>query len=118
MGTNYYAQGKVECEQCGSKHTCREAIHLGKSSMGWKFTFAWNGGQYYKSVPEMQEWLKTKTCWDEYGKQITVEEFWQMVEAKKDAELDYITYKDKRGEDASQYGVVVDGIFFMDGYFS
>lgn len=66
----------------------------------------------------MQEWLKTKTVWNEYGEQVTTQEFWEMVEAKKDAELDHITYKDSQGRNINEYGVVIDGIFFMDGEFS
>lgn len=58
MGMNYYAEGMVECHNCGGKHICKNGIHLGKSSAGWRFLFAFNGGEYYKDVSSIKQWLK------------------------------------------------------------
>ena len=55
MGMNYYAEGMVECYNCGEKHICKNGIHLGKSSAGWRFLFAFNGGEYYKDVSSMKQ---------------------------------------------------------------
>ncbi len=81
MGTNYYVK-EAECSECG-RH---ETIHLGKSSAGWQFTFQYNGGRFYKSVPEMKKWLKEKTIKDEYGATVPQKTFWEMVAAKQKPE--------------------------------
>ncbi len=108
MGTNYYAREK-ECEMCG-RH---ESIHLGKSSGGWQFSFQYNGGQFYKNVPEMREWLKDKKIKDEYGDEITNEEFWSMVDEKqKDTNLNHA----HRHPSSTEH--VIDGYSFSDGEFS
>ena len=113
MGTNYYTIGERECDSCGEGHACRRGIHLGKSSGGWKFTFQWNGGHFYKSEPEMREWLKGKIITDEYGLTVSYDDFWAMVDAKKDAELDF-----GRPEYSSERTYIVDGVVFSDGEFS
>lgn len=111
MGTNYYVKAPVECDHCGETHICKQGIHIGKSSMGWKFLFAWNGGALYKSYGEMEAWLADKQIYDEYNKPITQKDFFNMVEAKMDAPNDH-------GKVSDDYGVVVGGIYFMDGEFS
>jgi len=108
MGTNYFTK-ENECKHCGRY----EEIHLGKSSGGWQFSFQYNGGQYYKNVPEMKKWLKNKIIKDEYGSEHSVEDFWKMVEAKQIPE---------NSNHASLYKSptehVIDGYSFSDGEFS
>lgn len=82
MGTNYYLVNKP-CPTCG--HT-REEKHIGKSSSGWQFLF--------RGYPEVgpvsfSEWLSElkeegKEIRDEYGKHISLGEFINLVEYKKD----------------------------------
>lgn len=81
MGTNFYTKIK-ECDNCGRYET----VHLGKSSAGWQFSFQYNGGQFYKNVPEMKKWLFGRIIEDEYGKVISNEDFWEMVENKQNSE--------------------------------
>ena len=52
--------------------------------MGWQFSFQYNGGEYYKTVPGMKKWLKGKQIWDEYDEKVTQKEFWKMIKVKKD----------------------------------
>ena len=79
MGTNYYVKENV-CPHC---HRSSSDIHLGKSSGGWKFTFQYNEGYYYKNIKELKQWLKGKEIWDEYDRKITHKEFWDMVKSKQ-----------------------------------
>ena len=53
MGCNYYwLNEENKCDCCGGGV---EEIHLGKSSTGWKFTFNYNNGKYYKSFEDLKE---------------------------------------------------------------
>lgn len=114
MGTNYYTISK-ECPTCGHKP---EAIHLGKSSFGWQFSFQYNGGQYYKNVPEMREWLKDKKIEDEYGTEISHEEFWKMVADKQTRENKNHALEMIKSDESSYHENVIEGYSFTDAQFS
>lgn len=57
MGTNYYirtTEGADYCEHCGRGEQYKE-IHIGKSSMGWQFSFKrqlgmWVSYKEFKSI--------------------------------------------------------------------
>lgn len=82
MGTNYYWVANA-CTHCGRG----EEVHIGKSSVGWKFLF--HGGDLYEigDVCSFQEWKKVfKGCGyikDEYEDCVSVKEFVEMVEKKQ-----------------------------------
>lgn len=106
MGTNYYVRkgirpskikelkklvnpediynGNLQ-EALGEFHE----IHIGKSSLGWQFCFDHNNGEYYdrtrKSINNfIQHELDNGGSFvDEYGKPVTLEEFWKLVDSKK-----------------------------------
>lgn len=78
MGTNYYTTLN-NCDKCARY----DQIHLGKSSGGWQFSFQYNGGKFYKNIPEMKKWLKGKEIKDEYDDIISYKDFWKMVEEKQ-----------------------------------
>ena len=78
MGMNYYVQLN-KCEKCKRY----DEIHLGKSSGGWRFSFQYNDGKYYKNVNEMKEWLKDKIIYNECDEEISYKEFWEMVKEKQ-----------------------------------
>ena len=103
MGTNYYTKIK-ECECCGRF----EEIHLGKSSCGWKFSFQYNDGKYYKNFDEMKSWLKDKVIKDEYNRIITLEEFFLMI---KDKQKETNSHADKY---KSERDFVIDGYSFTN----
>ena len=114
MGTNYYTR-ENECNHCGRF----DEIHLGKSSMGWQFSFQYNGGQYYKNVEEMKEWTKGKTIKNEYGELVKYDNFWQMVaEKQNDRNSNHAKYclKEYPGSESHEY--VIDGYSFSDCEFS
>ena len=59
MGMNYYTEGMVECHNCGEEHLCKNGVHLGKSSAGWRF-------------------------YDECGERVSHKDFWEMVAKKQE----------------------------------
>lgn len=111
MGTNYYTKGQAECEDCGKKHACAYKIHLGKSSFGWVFTFAYNDGEYYKTEAQMRHWLRGRPIIDEYGESISYDDFWQKVDSKKNE-------KNQHPTDSPYVTVGTDGTIFLNGEFS
>ena len=105
MGTNFYARPKVEiCPRCKRPF---EEIHLGKSSVGWRFLLQANGFKFYKNWKEMKKWLKGKRIYDEYGKRIGVKRFIQWVETKQHT----IDPEPVNGD-------LIDGYKFFDNDFS
>lgn len=112
MGTNYYTATK-KCKECGHKP---EGIHLGKSSLGWTFTFQYNGGQYYKNVKEMKKWLKGKKIENEYEEIISHKDFWAMVKSKQKEKSNHAMEVFK--VTASDRDFVIDGHSFTDCEFS
>jgi hypothetical protein len=101
MGTNYYYRTNI-CKTCGRY----EEVHVGKSSVGWQFTFHMPEGIVIKSAKAMRTFLDGKLIFDEYGKTVTHEEFWEMVESKQGK---------RRNEPLS---INVEGYDFIDSDFS
>ena len=89
MGTNYYTDAN-ECKHCNRK----ERLHIGKKSMGWEFNF-----QAYDFYPNSdgetpispmlnswknwKEFLEDKKILDEYGEEVSYQEFVGIVEKSK-----------------------------------
>jgi len=98
MGTNYYMKYNL-CDKCGRF----DEIHLGKASAGWRFMLQYNEGKYYKNWKEMKEWLKKMikggaVIKNEYGEEISLDEFINIVESKKKEPIDvYYTFIDEEG---------------------
>ena len=79
MGTNYYV-AKNRCECCNRYD---EEYHIGKSSMGWAFSFQ---GYPWNKLTSWKQWktfLKDQLIIDEYGDVISYEDFVKMVETYK-----------------------------------
>ena len=113
MGTNYYIK-RNKCKKCGYKP---DGIHLGKSSAGWQFSFQYNGGQYYKNIQEMKEWLKDKKIENEYEENVSYEDFWSMVDEKQKEKLNHADYcKEKYSNNDNNFKI--DGYSFTDNEFS
>jgi hypothetical protein len=78
MGTNYYYTKFTRCKECG--HITQEEVHIGKSSFGWMFHFQ------YETFTDPKNWkqeLKGKYITDEYHKEISYDEFIDLVEVKQ-----------------------------------
>lgn len=113
MGTNFYAikqlpnsiKGKI-CELIETDQYDEakklfddnyEKIHIGKSSFGWKFIFDYNHFKYYdlnrKSINDFLCRNDVK-LYDEYGEQVSIDDFWRLVDSKKDGYDNLSYYKD------------------------
>lgn len=79
MGTNYYV-AKNACECCNRYD---EEYHIGKSSMGWSFTFQGYPWNKLTSWKQWKEFLKDQDIRDEYGERIDYDWFVNMVETYK-----------------------------------
>ena len=113
MGTNYYA--------VSSKPTVCHPIHIGKSSIGWRFMFhrvdVWdnyisdeplNTFPQWKKFPQEQTANGNIIIMNEYDEVVSLDDFLKMVEIKqKEDNPDDFTYSDN-----------IDGYRFVDGEFS
>lgn len=96
MGTNYYAVRK--------KPTITEPLHIGKSSCGWKFLFhevnkyncEFDGELEIHTFEQWKEFLENNdeiVILDEYDREISVEDFFRLVEKKqKENNVDNFSY--------------------------
>jgi len=105
MGTNYYIRYNI-CKCCNRY----DEIHIGKSSYGWSFTFhalddyiklssidpkfaLLDNNEMQIKISSYKEWkeffqkyiieYETVKIFDEYGTEISLEEFYKLVELKK-----------------------------------
>lgn len=113
MGTNYYA--------VKNRPTTCDPIHIGKSSIGWKFHFQLQNEPYneppviWNTYDQVYEWLYKNTVendkyviMDEYDSIISFDEFIQEVEEKQ---------KENNPDDFSWPCRNVNGYRFSDGDF-
>lgn len=98
MGTNYYA--------VSTKPTVMQPIHIGKSSLGWKFCFHeidlfenWVDEKAIRTFPQMKKFLEDNikaekiVLMNEYNEVVDLNWFLEMVAKKqKDENDDNFTY--------------------------
>lgn len=105
MGTNYYAIPKWDDSKIKSSiikkvkkddldgaiilieqlKIMNQGIHIGKSSCGWKFCFDHNNWKYFeKDKQSIVDFINSCEIIDEYNSPISTDEFWKLVESKKD----------------------------------
>lgn len=91
MGTNYYLikDAKPTCAHCG--HTPEpEKIHIGKSSVSWRFTFR---GYPERGITTVADWVRViesgGAIVNEYGDPVPTLQFWALVEAKQLGKASY-----------------------------
>ena len=59
-------------------------VHIGKSSVGWQFTFNHNNWDYFDQSPgSLEDFINDCQIMSEYGEIITPLEFAQLIENKK-----------------------------------
>lgn len=114
MGTNYYWRPLITeeereklLEKTKNVKTLQEIedficcdllnkeVRIGNSADGWKFLFYLGirkhiYGQSLKRE-DIDQWLRSGIIVDEYGTEISVDDFWALVDSKKDA-MDYEEY--------------------------
>ena len=140
MGTNYYWRPLVTeeerekiLEKVKNSKTIQEIkdfiyynlsngekseIHIGKSSHGWQFLFNlgirnYTHGQSLKKE-DIDKWFRSGVIFDEYGDEISADDFWALVDYKKD-DMDYDEYDKKYPEEAHYcrgYDQHIDGLRF------
>lgn len=113
MGTNYYVHTPA-CEKACEHCNASEELHLGKSSVGWRFLH-----QAEPDWPREQAhslWLeraKLGEIRDEYGQTITLDELLTYIDRKQDGQ----THVGIRPELSSAlYASMRDADFDSDGY--
>ena len=79
MGTNYKLRKNI-CDKCN--HSAEE-LHIGKSSCGWTFTFRAHDEPFIHSVEDWRKELPKGRIFNEYGEEISEDEFWEIVKAQK-----------------------------------
>lgn len=95
MGTNYYVRIKPEKaelqkaldnEDWGALRAgLPKQVHIGKSSYGWQFIFNHNDGKHYKRTrASIDAFIRSGQLVDEYECPVMPEDFWLLVDAKKD----------------------------------
>lgn len=82
MGTNYYLIEDI-CPHCKKG----DSIHIGKSSVGWRFCLRvqedtlWSNFTEFKEILKQQEGIRIE---DEYGEVHTPEHLLELIESKVD----------------------------------
>ncbi len=133
MGTNYYAIPKVTEEKekqlidlsskkdwMGLRSALLELdeIHIGKSSMGWKFRFDHNNWQYFNQNKQaIIDFINSCTIRDEYGRPCSVDEFWDLVHRKVNG-LDTKAYYEKYPDHRSPHDIGDSDLYVEDLLFS
>jgi len=124
MGTNYYLEREV-CPTCGH---AKGYFHIGKSSYGWTFTFHGFRGPYDfeeigQPILSYKDWLEVLPSGiikDEYGDEISLEKFKELVEEKKNAKKNHTIYCRKSCPEHAKRDCWLDedGNSFSSGEFS
>lgn len=93
MGTNYYMRKNI-CPNCGRY----DELHIGKSSIGWQFTFQGYERDELKEIgidipiKSFADWrkiLKKEKIFDEYGREILYKDFIKLVESKRNEKFNH-----------------------------
>ena len=116
MGTNYYIkrEEKPKCEHCGRGPEL-EVLHIGKQSMGWKFTFAVHdiGAENFDDMLEVLQ--KNQHCiFDEYGDQVDLADLIENIKLHQkglNIRTYYTKYPEHKREGLDQY---IDDNYFTD----
>ena len=110
MGTNYYV-AKNRCECCNRYDA---EYHIGKSSMGWAFTFQGYKWNKLTSWKEWKEFLKDQEIMDEYGELKDYDWFVNMVETYKSP--NYVREDGHKNLSHNEQGKVDRRPWFNDEY--
>lgn len=93
-------------------------VHIGKSSGGWQFLFYLGIRKHIRGQSLRKEdidaWLRSGIIFDEYNEEMSVDDFWTLVDRKKD-DMDYKEYYKKYPEDSYYcrgYDQHIDGLRF------
>ncbi len=106
MGTNYYHRTNI-CEKCNRY----KEKHIGKSSGGWQFSFQGYREHNIPKIASFRDWKRELQAdgkiFDEYGEEMSFEDFVKMVENKQydkfnsEANMNHYDYCVKSGYNVS-----------------
>ena len=86
MGTNYYIRKEkfMKCDKCGRGEEYEE-VHLGKNSLGWKFTCASGDGRFH-TFKELKKFVEENEdfIYDEQGKNLSPDDFFNLVASNQE----------------------------------
>lgn len=92
-------------------------IHLGKRSMGWKFCWNFHKNKYYKDKTSLETFIRSGRVIDEYGEEISPDEFLEMAYTWCVDGYDTQTYYDENPSHRSSFinhnnhwDIYVDGL--------
>jgi hypothetical protein len=118
MGTNYYHRTNC-CDKCDRF----DERHIGKSSAGWQFNF-----QGYEDIKSYEAWLrllwkstkidKTGKIFDEYGKEIDLDDFVRMVSNKQKEPNNHYDHCENEGHSMDNDWKDGEGYAFTSSEFS
>lgn len=117
MSTNFYAKFKrTNCKCCGQelKEPQFDSVHIGKSSIGWKFTFHGYRKGECETFPEVVidsflSWLTFIKMADhlesEYMESISVERILEIIKLKKEGKshLPYWFYPEIQVDEGNEF---------------
>lgn len=106
MGTNYYAVKKEPC-------LYDREIHIGKSSMGWRFNF--HDCEWFHTFPQFKTFLNEHV---ETGEYVLMDEYEQKVEISDLLDLIEAKQKTPNDDDFAYRTRNIDGYRFTEGDFS
>lgn len=102
MGTNYYLKSQP-CESCGQ---CQNPLHIGKSSVGWRFLF--RSYTFPLHINCFDDWLlelknNKKLIYNEYNEKIDLYQLLELIESKRNgksnANRNRSFFQDEKGYD-------------------
>lgn len=78
-GFNTIEIGDWEFDNPWSEFTKDTSVHLGKRSGGWRFCWNFHKNKFYSSKQELIEFVKSGRVVNEYGEELTADEFLEMA---------------------------------------
>ena len=87
MSTDYYTTIERDgCGHCSRPGPWTDRLFVGMSAVGWRFAFRsyLMGEGLPRSLGDWRAFLATRTIQDEYGRVVAGDDFWRLVESKRD----------------------------------
>jgi len=102
MGTNYYIRENI-CNNCNRY----DEQHIWKSSM-WRDFIIHHNKKDYNSWSEFQKYLKWKKIFTEYGEEVKLKTFIDLLQFKKSK----YPFRHKKEDDP--HWIYIDWFYFLD----
>ena len=83
-----------------------DGLHIGKKSAGWVFHFEAHKNPKLRTVKDYEEFLRKGMIYNEYNKEISYKDFWQIVEASKlpyNGRSPYVLHDNEKVSDFNEF---------------